>query len=569
MKRTKYPKENIKDKNWQQMKPYFEELAAEDVSSVTFLVKWLEKKDSLFAQLSEEMAWRYINMTRYSNNDEYQKKFNWFVEEIIPHTKEWDNRFNEKILASPAIAQIDKPEYQLLFDRIKKEKNLFRKENIERMSKETTTAMEFGSISGSMTIEEDGAELTMQQAATLLKSPNREKRERVFKKMWQRREQDQEALDDLMNRLIALRHQIAQEAGFENYRDYRFQELYRVDYGVAECFQFHDAIEKQIMPLVDKIHQRRKKQMKLEKLKPWDLSVDVQGKKPPQLFKDAKELTQKSIHILKKLDPFFGECLSTMEQKGFLDLESRKNKAPGGYNYPLAESNIPFIFMNASGRTDDISTMLHESGHAIHSFLTKDLPLVDFKRTPSEVAELASMSMELFSMHYWDVFFEENATTEHIKAMREQLENVLLILPWVATVDAFQHWLYENPHHSNEERQQKWQEIYFRFLSKEIDYDDVPSALSLRWQAQMHIFEVPFYYIEYAIAQLGALANWIQFRKNKEEALTKYKKALSLGYTRSIPKVYEASGIRFDFSANYVGKLAKEVFAYFEELEKK
>lgn len=568
MKKNKYTTENIKNKNWQEMEPFFEQLQNSDITSPTSLVHWLKEKDSLVIQLAEEMAWRYINMTRYSNNEEYQKKFNWFVEEIVPHAKEWENRFNEKILASPAISQINQPEYKLLFDRIKKEKSLFRKENIERMSKETTTAMEFGTVSGKMTIEEDGAELTMQQAATLLKDPNREKRERVFKKIWQRRQQDQNALDDLMNRLIALRHQIAQEAGFDNYRDYRFQELYRVDYGVKECFQFHNAIEKKIMPLVDKIHQRRKKQMNLDTLKPWDLSVDPQGQNPPQLFKDANELTQKSIHILEQLDPYFAECLSTMEQKGFLDLESRKNKAPGGYNYPLAESNIPFIFMNASGRTDDISTMLHESGHAVHSFLTKDLPLVDFKRTPSEVAELASMSMELFSMHYWDVFFEENATTNHIKAMREQLENVLLVLPWVATVDAFQHWLYENPHHTNQERNQKWQEVYLRFLSKEIDYDDVPSALSLRWQAQMHIFEVPFYYIEYAIAQLGALANWIQFRKNKDEALQKYKQALSLGYTRSIPEVYETCGIRFDFSAEYVGALANEVFSYFDELER-
>lgn len=574
---SEWPFADVKQKTWQQLEAYFLELQQEDISSAIQLKNWLKKKSNLSSQLSEDFAWRYIRMTCSTADETLKKNYQDFIENIEPQLREWEDKLNKKILSSPTLEEIKEEEYVLLFDRIKKERDLFRKENLALMAKESSVAMEFAALNGAMTVQENGEELTMQQAALLLKSTDREKRQRVFTTMWERRAKDETALDDVLSRLVDLRHQIAQNAGFANYRDYRFQELYRVDYGVEECFQFHDAVEKEVMPLVDKIHRRRAKHMGLadvkSQLKPWDLAVDPDGKESAKFFQNGEELAQKSIQVLNKLDPFFAECISTMKERGFLDLESRKNKAPGGYNYPLAETGIPFIFMNAVGSSGDVSTMLHESGHAIHSFLTQDLELVDFRHTPSEVAELASMSMELFSMQHWNIFLEEhsdkkNAKAEHKKAMREQLEGVILLLPWVATVDAFQHWLYENPKHSAAQRKQKWQEIYKRFLSKEIDYQDDSSqtALALRWQAQMHIFEVPFYYMEYAISQLGAVANWINFRKDKDSALKNYKAALALGYTRSIPKVYETSGIEFNFSAEYIGKLARYVSDYLEEL---
>lgn len=565
-----WPFTDIKQKQWQQIEPFFQELFKEEINDASALKEWLKKRSGLSSQISEDRAWRYIRMTCATADEALKKNYEDFVENIEPHLQDWGNKLDKKILNLQIKNQIGEEEYKLLFKRMDNEDQLFRKENIPLLSQENKIAMEFTSLSGAMTVTEEGQELTMQQAAALLKDNDRQKRERVFKNIWQRRLQDEEKLHDVMSRLVDIRTRIAQNAGFKNYRDYRFQELFRVDYGVQECFQFHEAIEKKILPLVDKIHRKRKDVMQLSALKPWDLAVDPQGQTPPKLFTSGDELSQKAIEVLSKIDTYFSECLSTMREQGFLDLESRKNKAPGGYNYPLAESGIPFIFMNAAGTFSDISTMLHESGHAVHSFLTRGLELVDFKHTPSEVAELASMSMELFSMKYWDVFLQDKNASEKTellhKAIREQLEGVLLIFPWVAVVDSFQHWLYENPKHSADEREQKWQEIYQRFLSKEVDFSDVPNALKLRWQAQMHIFEVPFYYIEYAIAQLGAVANWLRFLENPAQALQTYKEALALGYTRSIPDIYKTSGIEFNFSADYVGRLASQVENYLDKL---
>jgi len=277
------------------------------------------------------------------------------------------------------------------------------------------------------------------------------------------------------------------------------------------------------------------------------------------------ELIDSSIEVFTRLHPYFGECLSIMKEMGYLDLDSKQGKAPGGYNYPLYEIGVPFIFMNAVGTQRDLITMMHEGGHAVHSFLTRDLELTEFKDFPSEVAELASMSMELFTMDHWDVFYSD--PEELRRAKLEQMQRVLSGLPWMATVDKFQHWIYENPEHTIEERQGAWMQIREEFSTGMVDNSGHEDRLGTLWHAQLHIFELPFYYIEYGFAQLGAIAMWRNYKKEPQKALQQYMDALSLGYTKSIPEIYEAAGIQFDFSTSYVMELADFVKNEIEKLK--
>jgi oligoendopeptidase F len=332
-----------------------------------------------------------------------------------------------------------------------------------------------------------------------------------------------------------------------------FSAMGRFDYTPQDCFDFHTSIEALIVPLLTQIDGERKQQLGLADLRPWDLDVDLTGKKPLEPFTTGDELLEKTIGVFYQLDSYLGDCLATMREMGHLDLESRKGKAPGGYNYPLDEIGVPFIFMNATSSLRDVITMLHEGGHAVHSFLTRDLKLNAAKHPPSEVAELASMSMELISMDYWGTFFEDE--DELKRAKRTHLESVLETFPWVATVDKFQHWIYEHPNHTQEERHAEWVNIFGTFNHKIVDWSGVEKYKPYMWQKQLHIYEVPFYYIEYAMAQLGAIAVWKNYKENPSAGLAAYKQALSLGYTVSIGEVYEAAGIKFDFSTAYIKSL--------------
>jgi oligoendopeptidase F len=369
-----------------------------------------------------------------------------------------------------------------------------------------------------------------------------------------RRAEDTEALDDLFTELVQIRHQVATNAGYENYRDYMFDSLGRFDYTKEDCFEFHQSVKDEIVPLVREIAKKKAQKMGKEHLKPWDSQVDPEGREPLKPFKDGQEMLDKTISLLNGIDPYFGDCLSTMDEMGHLDLESKDGKSPGGYNYPLFETGSPFIFMNAVGSQRDLITMVHEGGHAIHSFLSHDLELTAFKSFPSEVAELASMSMELLTMHKWDAFYD---TEEEVtRAKVEQLETILEILPWVATIDEFQHWIYENPNHSKEERKEKWLKLLDEYGTGITDWTGYEEVKAYSWHRQLHLFEVPFYYIEYGMAQLGALGVWKNSKDDFEKTIQDYKNTLQLGYTKSIHGVYETANIEFDFSKKTIRELA-------------
>jgi len=393
----------------------------------------------------------------------------------------------------------------------------------------------------------------MQKASQFLKDTNRAKRQEVYQKMADRRAKDIQQLDNLFDELIQLRQQIAKNANFDNYRDYMFAAMGRFDYSPQDCFNFHDAIEKEIVPIIEDFDRERLDIMKLDSYKPWDTLVDVHGKAPLKPFSDGADLIDKSIRCFNRLRPFYGQCLSTMKAMNHLDLESKEGKAPGGFNYPLYEIGVPFIYMNAVGSQRDLVTMVHEGGHAVHSFLSRNLDLCDFKSVPSEVAELASMSMELLSMDYWDEFYHNQDDLERAKT--EQMQKVLEGLPWIAAIDKFQHWIYTTPH-TAQQRRQEWTNIMKKFNSSVINWNGQEEALHYLWQKQLHLYEVPFYYIEYGMAQLGAIAMWRSYKQTGQQALNNYDQALKLGYTKTIAQLYQTAGIDFNFSQAYVKELA-------------
>ncbi len=548
---------DFKITDWESLKTYFEELSTRDISSKVLLEKWLLDSSELQAVISEDACWRQIKMTCDTENKELEDAFTFFCMEIEPHIKPFADALNKKLMASPFIKELDQKTYYTYLRNVEKDIKLFNEKNIALSADLNVLAQHYGAITGKMSVEIDGKEYTLQQAAKFLMQSDRNLREKVYTKVNERRIQDVDALNKLFDELLEKRHQVALNAGFENYRDYKFEELGRFDYSVKDCEDFHESIKKYITPIVEDIYEHKRKQLGLDILKPYDTDAEPEGQKPLEPFKNGEELLTKSITAFSNLRPYFGDCLRKMDDLYQFDLESRKGKAPGGYNCPLAETGAPFIFMNAAGTADDVVTMMHEGGHALHSFLSHDLSLSAFKEYPMEMAELASMSMELFSMDQWPIFYPNEHELQRAKA--EELERALSIFPWIATIDKFQHWLYTNPGHTHEERTNAWLRIHKEFAPKNISWEGLEKYQSILWQKQLHLFEVPFYYIEYGIAQLGALAMWKEYKLDKEKTLDNYMLSLSKGYTQTLKELYQTAGIAFDFSANNVKALSEFV----------
>jgi oligoendopeptidase F len=549
----KFVPENLSIDSWDKIKSLFDNLVEREISSASELEQWMLDQSELSAVLEEDMAWRYIKMNIDTNDKELGERFSFWIKEISPNTAPYSHKLNVKLVESPFLKELDQEKYRIYLRSVKKQIEIFREENIPLFTIMEEKQQEYGAISAKMSIEVDGEKMTMQKAAQLLKSTDRAKRERVYNQISNRRLQDEKALDNLFDELIDLRQEIAKNAGFDNYRDYMFAAMGRFDYTPKDCFNFHDAIAQEIVPIINSFEQKRKNKLGYKSYKPWDTAVDVDGLAPLKPFEGGTELTDLSVECFNRLRPYFGECLSTMKAMNHLDLESKNGKAPGGFMYPLYEIGVPFIYMNAVGSQRDVVTMVHEGGHAVHSFLSRNLALTEFKSTPSEVAELASMAMELLSMDHWDVFYAD--ATNLKRAKLEQLEKALETLPWVASIDKFQHWIYTTEH-TAQERKEKWLEISTELGNQILDWDGNENAHANLWQKQLHLYEVPFYYIEYGMAQLGAIAMWRSYKQLGEQGLDNYMSALKLGYTKTIGEIYETAGIKFDFSAGYVKELA-------------
>lgn len=536
---------------WQDIESYFDELLARNINNKEELIKWIADRSETDAVIDEEYRWRYIRQTCDTEDEVHAKIYEDFITHIMPKWMTISNELNKKLAACPSHNELDQERFFVYLRSLKSQLKLFREENIPLSQQEQLLSQEYGTIIGAMTIEHDGNEYTLPQASVFLQNQDRNLRKTIYEKVSNRRFQDREKLNNLFSELLKIRHQIALNAGFENYRDYMFAEKGRFDYDVKACEQFHDAIKTEVIPLVKKIHQKRKQQLGVDSLFPYDLDVDAENLPALKPFETQEELIDKSIKCLHTVDSFFADCIDTMNNMNYLDLNSRKGKAPGGYNMTLPEIGVPFIFMNAAGTHRDLETMVHEAGHAVHSFLMRSLPYNFDQEISSEVAELASMSMELMTFDGLDAFYNE---ADKKRAIESHLEGIITMLPWIALVDKFQHWIYTEQDWSIEKTLQYWHELhkmYFPMINWE-GYDTYRSHL---WHRQLHIFEIPFYYIEYGIAQLGAIGLWKNYHMQPDKAIEDYMHALALGNTVTIPEMYRTAGVNFDFSAKHIKEL--------------
>ncbi len=554
--KRKFLPNKLKVTSWDVLAPFFKQLIDREINNIEELENWLKDRSELEAFVSEDLAWRYVKMTCDTTNKDLEQAYLFFVTEIEPQISPLSDQLNKKLVANKFINELNHDKYFIYLRGIKKEIEIFREENVPLMAEIATESQKYGSIVGSMSVEIDGKELTLQQAANFLKNPDRSIRENAFVKINEVRSKYNAELDELFDKLIALRHQVAVNAGFDNFRDYMFAALGRFDYSTDDCFAFHNAIQTEVLPLVKAFNEKRKAELGHD-LKPWDMEVDTKNREALEPFTSGKDLIDRTVKCFRKVDDYFAWCIETMDNMERLDLESRKGKAPGGYNYPMSETSVPFIFMNAASSTRDVETMLHEGGHAVHSFLSKDLELAAFKNCPSEVAELASMSMELISYDGQDEFYTNKE--DFNRAKEEHLEGIIKILPWIATIDKFQHWIYTNPKHTADERKTYWVQLSKEFGTGMVNWYGYEDIQAYSWQKQLHLYEVPFYYIEYGMAQLGALAVWKNYIADKPTALAQYKAALSLGYTKTIGDIYKTAGIEFSFTAPYIKQLMEFV----------
>lgn len=560
---------------WANIEPLFADLRDRPVDSPEAFEAWLLDRSELQAALSEAGAVRYIGMTCDTASEPKKKAYLDFVENVVPKIR-------------PAEFALDKKQADLakrfdLGDRytvINRDTiaavEIFREENVPISTEITRLDTDYDAICGSMTVEFQGEEKTLPQMGKFQESNDRAVREAAWKAVSDRRAQDADKIDAIFDQMVAKRHTMARNAGFDDYVGYAFKSKNRFDYTPQHCFAFHDGIEKHVMPFVARLDAERKDLLGVDKLRPWDLAVDPRGRAPLQPFEGGADLVAKTRRVFERLDPELGRMFAELgdgtntngaENGASLDLDSRKGKAPGGYQYMRDRSRKAFIFMNAAGLHRDVETMVHEAGHAFHSMLCVDEPLAHYRHAPIEFCEVASMAMELITMPYWDEYYPDKQAAD--RARRRQLEGSVGLLPWIATIDAFQHWLYTHPEHTRDERAKAWLDLEARFghQGHRVDWTGIEQHRPIIWQRQGHLFGSPFYYVEYGIAQLGALGLWLKsLEESPDAALAAYKRALSLGGSRPLPELFAAADLPFDFGPDTVARLVGRVEAELDKL---
>ncbi len=549
--------------NWPQIAPLFDQLKkrAPDCKTTADLERWLLDWSELNAALDEESSRRYIAMTCHTDSADAEKAYLHFVEHVEPELKPRQFALEKIYVAHPLREQLPGPRYQV-FDRdLKNHVELFRPENVALETGEARLCQQYQKLSGALTVNFRGEEKTLVQMGRYFEEPDRALRQEAWELVAKRRLQEAGKFDDILDAQIRLRQQIAHNAGFKNYRDYAFRRLGRFDYTPEDCGKFHDAVAQHVVPVMRELQAERRTQLKLDRLRPWDLAVDPLNRPPLKPFARVDEMVSRTQKIFDRLDGKLGSGFQQMQDLHLLDLDNRKGKAPGGYQDTLNEARLPFIFMNAVGLQRDVETILHEAGHAFHALATRDEDLRAYRHAPIEFCEVASMSMELLGNEFIEEFY---ATADAARARRVHLEGVVGVFPWIATVDAFQHWIYTHPNHTREERAAAWLALMDRF-GGDVDWSGYEAARANLWHRQLHIFLHPFYYIEYGIAQLGALQVWANSRRDKAKALNDYKRSLALGGSRPLPELFSAAGCRFEFSAKTIQPLAKMLR---EELKK-
>lgn len=542
--------------DWAQLEPLFDRLGARLATCVSpaDLERWLLDWGELSAAIDEESTRRYIAMTCHTEDAAAEKAYLHFVGEIEPRIKPRQFTLAQLYLVHAQRPRLPRDRYAVLDRDVEVQVELFRQENIPLQTDETKTGQQYQKLMGSLTVQFRGEERTLIQVSRYLEEPDRALRQEAWELVANRRLQEADRLDEIFERLIDLRQSIARNAGFANYRDYAFRMYRRFDYTPDDCARFQDAIESEFLPVLRELQQQRRAQLGVERLRPWDLAVDPRNRPPLRPFERVEDMIEKSRRIFGRVDPELGAQFQTMRDRHLLDLDNRKGKAPGGYQSNLNESRLPFIFMNAVGQQGDVETLLHEGGHAFHALATQREELFAYRNNvPIEFCEVASMSMELLGSEYFDEFYGPDDVR---RARYDHLEGIVTLFPWIATVDAFQHWIYTHPGHGRAERTAAWDALMQRF-GGEVDWSGYQRARSNLWHRQLHIFLSPFYYVEYGIAQLGALQVWANAKRNRTHAIDSYRRALALGGSRPLPELFAAAGCRLKFDREVLGPLAQ------------
>ncbi len=539
------------------LEPLFAELDARPIADVADLERWLHDESELMSRIGAEIARRYIAMTCHTDDTTARDRFLAIERDVSPRVKVLADRLDRRFLALPQREQLDPQRYALLVRRRASAVEIFREANTVLQTEESELQTRQQALMGGIVVSFDGRDHTLQQMSPYAESQDRDVRRRAFLASLGARRTLWRELEEIYDRLIALRTRMGRNAGFEGYTPLRFRELQRFDYDVQTCLRFHDAIEKAVVPAVVELNEQRRQRLGLETLRPFDLEVDLDGRPPLRPFTDEASLKALVRDVFRRVDARFAHEFAVLEDNRLLDLMSRKGKAPGGYQYTLEDVRLPFVFANSVGTHQDVQTMLHEGGHAFHAILSRNDPLLSYRDSPIEFAETASMSMELMGLEeLGSVYGEADAR----RARRKHLEGVLRILPWIASIDAFQHWVYGHPDHDHDERRDCWRQIRARFAPG-LDWSGLDDALAMSWVSQGHLFGHPFYYVEYGIAQIAALQVWQRYRNDKASAVAAYRNGLSLGGTRPLPQLFEAAGVRFDVSATMLQRLVADVLA--------
>jgi len=551
--------------DWEKLEPIVSGLLATSIDSGN-ISEWVQNWSDFCRVVDEKYSRLYVDKTAYTADHDIEERFLFFLDHIYPKYLAADQKLKEKLLASGLVPE----NFELPLKKLKAEADLFRSENIALQTEEEKLNQEYDRIISAQTVVWEGAEITTTELRKVYLDIKREEREQAWRQAASRQLSDRQMINDLWQKQLNLRLKMAANADRPDYRTFRWQQLKRFDYTPEDCKRFGEAIEKKVVPAALKIYQRRQKRMGVDSLRPWDLLVDPLKRAPLRPFGNVEELTQKCRQIFHQVDPQLGAYFDTLQKEGLMDLENRKNKAPGAYCTPFAFVRKPFVFCNVVGLHDDVQTLLHESGHAFHDFECSQLPYIQQASIPMEFAEVASMGMELLASAYLDSesggFY---STPDAGRALVEHLEGLITFWPYMAVVDAFQHWVYENPQKAIDpaECDACWERLWDRFMPGQ-DWTGLEEEKKTGWQRKLHILTLPFYYIEYGVAQLGAVQVWRNALEDQEKAVKEYRNALSLGGTVSLPQLFEAAGARFSFSESLLAQAVNWIEEKIEQIEK-
>jgi oligoendopeptidase F len=554
----------VRDWSWSQFEPYFQDLITRHLDA-TSSTSWLADWTRLSELLNELRTRLYIGTTVDTTDKDAERRFFAYLDNIFQPMETANQKLKEKLLASG----IQPQGFEIQLRDMRADAELFRAENLPLFAEDEKLGNEYDKIIGAQTVQWEGEEVTLLQLEPIYQDVDRAVRERAWRLASERRLADRDALDNLWQRFMDLRRRIATNAGYSDYRAFRWVQLKRFDYNPADCETFHNAIAEAVVPAASRIYERRRQKLGVESLRPWDLNVDPLSRPPLRPFKNVDELESKAEAIFKRVDSQLGDYFTTMRREKLLDLDNRKGKAPGGYQIDLQLTKRPFIFMNAVGIHDDVQTLLHEGGHAFHCFESVRLPYYHQREFGTEMAEVASMSMELLAAPYLaekegGYYSEADAARARI----EKLEEMVLFWPYMAVVDAFQHWVYTHHDAATDPANcdAQWAELWARFMLG-VDWSGLDDEMVTGWQRKLHIFQVPFYYVDYGLAQLGSVQVWKQALENQSEAIERYRQALALGGTRSLPELYAAAGARFAFDTATVSEAIDLIERTLVELE--